>query len=99
MKVRTELKKKWLRRSVKLAEKYFFGGTQCDVSQKLLDLSQKGKLTLFCFASSFYYIFFFSAVNCEDMRPPEFARVISALPHDVTITVLRRKQRITGKFG
>jgi len=42
---------------------------------------------------------FLLAVKCEEMKPAEFATVITALPYEVTITVLRRKERVTGKFG
>lgn len=38
-------------------------------------------------------------ITCDDMTAEQFARVITALPREVTITVLRRKERVTGKFG
>jgi len=38
-------------------------------------------------------------IKCEDMKAEQFAQVIGALPREVTITVLRRKQRATGNFA
>lgn len=35
----------------------------------------------------------------QDMKPEQFAHVITRLPYDITLTILRRKQRTTGKFG
>jgi hypothetical protein len=38
-------------------------------------------------------------IVCEGLTPEQFADIIQALPLDVTITVLRRKQRLSGMFG
>lgn len=38
-------------------------------------------------------------ISCENMTPEQFAHVITRLPFDVTLTILRRKERATGKFG
>lgn len=38
-------------------------------------------------------------IPCNDVTPEQFAGIIAALPLEVTITVKRRKQRFTGRFG
>jgi hypothetical protein len=38
-------------------------------------------------------------IECGDLKPPQFKEIIDALPLEITITVLRRKQRWSGKFG
>ena len=38
-------------------------------------------------------------IECDRVSPEQFAHIITELPLDVTLTVLRRRQRITGKFG
>jgi hypothetical protein len=38
-------------------------------------------------------------IVCDDLKPEQFAQIIEGLPHEITITVLRRKERVTGKFG
>mmetsp|Transcript_4970 Transcript_4970/g.7092 ORF Transcript_4970/g.7092 Transcript_4970/m.7092 type:complete len:277 (-) Transcript_4970:179-1009(-) len=38
-------------------------------------------------------------ISCGGMTPRQFAHVMDAFPLEVTITVLRRKHRWTGKFG
>ena len=38
-------------------------------------------------------------ILCEKLTAEQFADVIRRLPKEITITVLRRKQRATGKFG
>ena len=38
-------------------------------------------------------------IECEKMSPEGFAQCINEIPGDITITVLRRKQRVSGRFG
>lgn len=38
-------------------------------------------------------------IQCDRLRPKQFAEILDSLPFEVTITVLRRKQRWGGKFG
>lgn len=38
-------------------------------------------------------------ILCDDMTPEQFAHVVSGLKDEITITVLRRKQRLSGMFG
>lgn len=38
-------------------------------------------------------------IVCNELRPTAIERIIDGLPHDITVTVLRRKERATGKFG
>jgi hypothetical protein len=38
-------------------------------------------------------------ILCDGMTPEQFADIIQALPIEVTLTVLRRKQRLSGMFG
>lgn len=45
------------------------------------------------------HIIFINDIDCDRMREKAFAHVINSLPYDITITVLRRKQRVSGKFG
>jgi hypothetical protein len=38
-------------------------------------------------------------IVCDGVTPEQFADIIQALPLEVTLTVLRRKQRLSGMFG
>ena len=38
-------------------------------------------------------------ILCEGITPEQFGEIITALPLEITITVLRRKERFSGKFG
>lgn len=38
-------------------------------------------------------------ILCDRIGPEEFAEIITRLDNEITITVLRRKERLTGKFG
>ena len=38
-------------------------------------------------------------IECDRVTPEQFAHILTELPLDVTLTVLRRRQRVTGKFG
>jgi hypothetical protein len=38
-------------------------------------------------------------IACDVLKPEQFAEIIGALPLEVTITVMRRKQRVSGMFG
>lgn len=35
-------------------------------------------------------------IDCQEMHPEQFAKAVKELPYDVTLTVLRRKQRWIG---
>ena len=38
-------------------------------------------------------------ILCDNLNADQVAEIVQRLPRDVTITVLRRKQRVTGAFG
>ena len=38
-------------------------------------------------------------ISCQGLEVEQFKEIIDALPFELTFTVLRRKQRISGKFG
>lgn len=37
-------------------------------------------------------------IVCDNMKADGFAHVVRQLPREITVTVLRRKQRFTGMF-
>jgi hypothetical protein len=38
-------------------------------------------------------------IVCRGLKPAQVAEIISSLPQEITVTVLRRKQRLSGAFG
>jgi len=38
-------------------------------------------------------------IPCHKMKPETFVRIVNELPYDITLTVLRRKERWSGFFS
>jgi len=38
-------------------------------------------------------------IDCQELKPEQFAQILTQLPCEVTVEVRRGKQRWSGKFG